>query len=165
MRLRKIAGILAALALMATPGLALAADSAKGKPENPGKSAERGKGHQKAAEQPGPKAAPKAKARAYGKYCQGQSKKHVKGQKGTPFSQCVTAMAKLAKDERVKAKAACKDLSKKHVKGQKGTPFSQCIKAAAQLRKDIKPEPEPEPQPEPTPDPQPEPQPEPTPAS
>ncbi|MGC9219861.1 MAG: hypothetical protein ACP5H2_00750, partial [Solirubrobacteraceae bacterium] len=30
-------------------------------------------------------------AKAYGKYCKGESKKHVAGQKGTPFSQCVTA--------------------------------------------------------------------------
>ena len=28
---------------------------------------------------------------AYGKLCQDQSKKHVKGEKGTPFSNCVKA--------------------------------------------------------------------------
>ena len=44
---------------------------------------------------PGPKASAKAKAKAYGKRCHGQSKKHVKGQKGTPFSRCVVAAAKL----------------------------------------------------------------------
>src|SRR3954464_13085426 len=34
-----------------------------------------------------------AHAPAY--YCKGQLKKHVKGQSGTPFGQCVKAMAKL----------------------------------------------------------------------
>jgi hypothetical protein len=33
-------------------------------------------------------------AKKYGKLCQGELKKHVKGMKGTPFSQCVTAAAK-----------------------------------------------------------------------
>ena len=33
------------------------------------------------------------KAKAYGKFCQGESKKHVAGQKGTPFSQCKVAAA------------------------------------------------------------------------
>src|SRR5262245_66058562 len=47
-------------------------------------------------DQPGPGASPPAKAKAYGRYCQDQRKKHVAGQKGTPFSQCVTAMAKVA---------------------------------------------------------------------
>jgi hypothetical protein len=84
---------------------------------------------------PGPNASPAAKAKAYGKLCQAQSKKHVAGQKGTAFSQCVTAMAKMAHDQKMSAKVACKPLSKKHVAGQKGTPYSQCIKAAAQLRK------------------------------
>lgn len=85
---------------------------------------------------PGPKDGLPAQAKAYGRYCQGESKKHVKGEKGTAFSRCVKAMAKAAHDERVTARKACKGLSKKHVKGEKGTPFSRCVKAAAQLRKD-----------------------------
>jgi hypothetical protein len=36
--------------------------------------------------------------KAYGYYCKGFSKKHVKGTKGTPYSRCVTAAAKLNKD-------------------------------------------------------------------
>lgn len=75
-----------------------------------------------------------SRADAYGKLCQGASKKHVKGSKGTPFSQCVAAMAKLDSGEAKTAKSACKSLSKKHVKGMKGTPYSTCIKAAAKLR-------------------------------
>jgi hypothetical protein len=85
--------------------------------------------------QPG-HAAPPAHAKAYGKRCQGQSKKHVKGQKGTAFSRCVKAMARAAADPNLKAKHACKALSKKHVKGQKGTPFSRCVKAVNQMRRE-----------------------------
>jgi hypothetical protein len=81
---------------------------------------------------PGPSAPASTKAKAYGKNCQGFSKKHVAGQKGTPFSQCVTAMAKATHG--TSPKAACKTLSKKHVKGEKGTPFSRCVVAAAKLK-------------------------------
>ena len=84
---------------------------------------------------PGPNATLPAKAKAYGRYCQGQSKTHVAGQKGTPFSQCVTAMAKLATGSTTSPKAACATLGKKHVAGQKGTPFSQCVTAGAKLLK------------------------------
>jgi len=73
-----------------------------------------------------------SQAKAYGFYCQNQSKTHVAGQKGTPFSQCVTAMAKAAHG--ASPKAACAALSKKHVAGQKGTPFSLCLSAAAKLK-------------------------------
>lgn len=72
---------------------------------------------------------------AYGKFCQNQSKKHVAGQKGTPFSQCVTALAKADKNDSMSAKEACKSMSKKHVAGQTGTPFSKCIVGVAQMRK------------------------------
>jgi putative hemolysin len=82
--------------------------------------------------------APPPQAKAYGHYCneQGASKKHVKGQKGTPFSQCVTALARAAHNPNLPTTQACKALSKKHVKGQKGTPFSQCVVAAAHMRRD-----------------------------
>jgi len=82
----------------------------------------------------GPKAAPKGKA--YGYYCRGQSKKHVKGEKGTAFSRCVKAMAQADKNDKLNAKKACKTLSKKHVKGVKGTPFSNCVKGVNQLRRE-----------------------------
>jgi hypothetical protein len=75
-----------------------------------------------------------SQAKAYGVYCQTQSKKHIAGQKGTPFSQCVTAMAKAAHG--ASGKAACAAMSKDHVAGQKGTPYSQCVSAAAKLHKD-----------------------------
>ena len=77
--------------------------------------------------------------KAYGYYCRNESKKHVAGQKGTPFSQCVTAMAKVEHHPSTSANAACASLSRKHVKGQKGTPFSLCVSAAAKLRHDTSP--------------------------
>jgi hypothetical protein len=78
--------------------------------------------------------APPAHAKAYGRYCQNESKRHVAGQKGTPFSQCVTAMAKAAHGQ--SPAAACAGLSKKHVAGEQGTPFSRCVVAAAHLKRD-----------------------------
>lgn len=90
----------------------------------------------------GPGAGKAAKAKAYGKYCQDQSKKHVAGVKGTPFSACVTAMAKVARDEATTGQSAprtaCLALSKKHVKGEKGTEFSRCVVAAQELKRDLK---------------------------
>lgn len=77
--------------------------------------------------------APAGKAKAPGQYCKDQSRKHVKGQKGTPFSQCVAALTKIAKGQTTSPAKACKGLSKKHVKGQKGTPYSRCVVAAAHL--------------------------------
>ena len=82
---------------------------------------------------PGPKAGLPAKAKAYGRHCKGESKKHVEGEKGTAFSQCVTAMAKLANGKTSSPSRACSDLSKKHKKGEKGTPFSRCVSNGAKL--------------------------------
>jgi hypothetical protein len=126
----KFALVIAALAFATAPAAALAVQ-----PEDPGS---QGKGPQytPAPPTPGPKAGLPAKAQAYGRYCQDQSKKHVKGEKGTPFSQCVTAMAKAAKSESMSPGRACKGLSGKHVKGEKGTPHSRCVAAAVKLKKD-----------------------------
>jgi hypothetical protein len=126
-----IATIAAGAALLVGPGLA-AGDPPVGSPSGDHSAA--GSHPATAQNPPGPNASPSAKAKAYGKKCQGQSKKHVAGQKGTPFSQCVTAMAKLASGETNSPATACKALSKKHVAGQKGTPYSLCVKAAAQLK-------------------------------
>jgi len=75
----------------------------------------------------------KPSGNAYVKVCQGQSKRHVKGQPGTPFSKCVTDMAKLAHGTSKSPAKACSNESKRHVAGQKGTPFSECVSAAAKL--------------------------------
>jgi hypothetical protein len=84
-------------------------------------------------DKPGPDAPAWVKAKAYGKYCQGQSKEHVAGKKGTPFSRCVTAMAKVASGEETSARAACTTLRREHTAGKKGTPFSRCVVAAKKL--------------------------------
>jgi hypothetical protein len=84
---------------------------------------------------PGPKAPLPEKEKAYGVYCKGFSKKHVKGKKGTPFSECVTAMAKAAGGTGTTPQKACQGFSKRHVSGEKGTQFSRCVVAAAQAKK------------------------------
>jgi hypothetical protein len=123
----KILAIVAMLALSAVPAIASA-----DKPNENGN----GPQYETAPEKPtpGPAAGLPAKAKAYGRYCKGESKKHVKGKKGTPFSQCVTAMAKLANDSTTTPAEACAQLSKKHVEGAQGTPYSQCVKGGATLR-------------------------------
>jgi hypothetical protein len=123
----KFAALIGAAALMLTPTAALATGPEYA-PEHPTHPTH---------PTPGPKSSLPEKAKAYGVYCRGFSKKHVKGQPGTPFSRCVTAMAKAATAPEVTAKAACKVFPKKHVKGQKGTPFSRCVVAAAQVKKDL----------------------------
>jgi hypothetical protein len=128
----KIAVIAGALALVLAPSAALA-QGVDYSPEHPAHPAH---------PTPGPKAALPEKAKAYGVYCRAFSKKHVAGQKGTPFSRCVTAMAKAATDEETSAREACKGFSKKHVEGAKGTPFSRCVVAAAQAKKDQQTQPQ-----------------------
>jgi hypothetical protein len=129
----KIAAFLGALVLALAPATALAA----GQPSDPGS---QGKGPMFAPEQsqhpetPGPLATLPEKAKAYGHACREESRKHVEGQKGTPFSACVTAMAKAANNENLTPRQACKEMSRKHVKGDKGTPFSLCVSAAAKLQ-------------------------------
>ena len=135
---RSIAAVVTAAAL-ATPSVALAV----GPPTTPGS------GHKPAANTtqpragqhpgngphstPDPAAPASTKAKAYGELCHKESKKHVKGSKGTPFSRCVTAMAKAASGEARTARAACAGLTHKHTKGKKGTPFSRCMAAASKL--------------------------------
>jgi hypothetical protein len=82
----------------------------------------------------GPKTAPKGKA--YGYYCRGESKKHVKGEQGTAFSRCVKRLKHADNHGDMNAKKACKGLSKKHAKGEKGTEFSRCVKKVNEMRKE-----------------------------
>lgn len=74
-----------------------------------------------------------SEAKAYGKLCQGESKQHVAGTPGTPFSKCVTDMAKLANGGATNPAMACRDESKKHVAGHPGTPYSVCVAGAKKL--------------------------------
>jgi hypothetical protein len=155
MRIRHKLALLTATAVLASvPAVALAAGAPPGTPipppdqgtahrpsdagsqgttHQPPEPGTQGSAHKRAT--PGPNASLRAKAKAYGKYCQAESKNHVAGQRGTPFSKCVTAMAKLASGKTEKADSACKDESKKHVAGEKGTPFSRCVSAAAKLKR------------------------------
>ncbi len=73
--------------------------------------------------------------RAYGRMCAAESRRHVAGTKGSPFSQCVTALAHAATHPSMSASAACRSLSRRHVAGMRGTPHSQCVRAAAKLRR------------------------------
>jgi hypothetical protein len=82
---------------------------------------------------PGPDATLVSKSKAYGRYCQNQSKRHVPGQIGTSFSRCLTAMAKLATGVTKFAWTACKPLSKKPIPGQTGSAFSRCVVAGTRL--------------------------------
>jgi len=79
MKLRmKLAALLSVLALAIVPAMALATQ-----PAEPGS---QGKG-------------PNPNAKAHGVHCKGESRKHVKGEKGTPFSRCVAAAAHARKEE------------------------------------------------------------------
>jgi hypothetical protein len=75
------------------------------------------------------------RAKAYGKFCQGESKQHVAGTPGSPFSKCVTGMAKLANGSARNPAQACRNESSKHVAGQRGTPYSVCVSGAKKLQK------------------------------
>jgi len=131
----KIALVTAALAL-ACGSAALAAGRPEGTPPH-GKGEANGKGptYTPSEPTPGPKNGLPAKAKAYGRYCQGESKQHVKGEKGTAFSRCVNNMAQAAGHKSMAPGQVCKGESKKHVKGEKGTEFSRCVKGVNDLRK------------------------------
>jgi hypothetical protein len=84
---------------------------------------------------PSPHKTANKQAKAYGKFCQGESKQHVAGTPGTPFSKCVTDMAKLANGSARNPAQACRNESSKHVAGQRGTPYSVCVSGAKELQK------------------------------
>ena len=123
-RTRTLATILATAGLMAAPGLALAGNG-HGTGKNPHGSTSAS----------GATGSTGHNGNAYGVLCDKESKVHVAGKPGTPFSQCVVALAKEhGSHDSMNPAKACAALSHKHVKGQKGTPFSQCVVAAAHLR-------------------------------
>jgi hypothetical protein len=117
----KLAALFAALALLLTPAAAIA-----GGPEYAPAPEPKPK-------MPGPGASMPEKTKAYGVYCKAFSKKQVKGQAMTPFSRCVTAMAKAATTKKT-ARLACTGFSKAHVAGKPGTEFSACVTAAAKVK-------------------------------
>jgi hypothetical protein len=132
MMIEKTAGLACALALVATPAWATVRPAAT----------PHGNSGQAGAHQPTAAPGLATKAKAYGRYCKTESKKRsdaADGTTGSPFSQCVTAMAELANGQEASPSAACKMLSKKRADAQpgtKGTPFSQCVSGAAKLLRD-----------------------------
>ena len=78
------------------------------------------------------------KGRALGFYCKGESKKRVKGLKGTPFSHCVTAMSRLKGKKANSPAKACRGLPKTKVKGMKKTPYALCVSGGKNLLADSK---------------------------
>jgi hypothetical protein len=130
--LKTIAPLVGALALSAAPALAInehAPDGAGTPPSNQGTA-------HKNTNTPGPKASLPAKAKAYGKYCQGESKKRDGNGPGTPFSRCVTAAAKVAHNQ-ASPKQACSTESKKKAAGADRSAYSICVSGAAKLKHDL----------------------------
>lgn len=116
----KIVAVAGALALSASPA-ALAMGKHEGSPPY-------GHAH-------GHEGNPPAKAKAYGRYCKGESRKHEKGEKGTAFSRCVNNMAQAANHKGMAPGRVCKGESRKHEKGEKGTAFSRCVHDVNALRR------------------------------
>jgi hypothetical protein len=135
----KLVMLTSTLAFSAAPALALGPPSGTPIPTNAGTAhmpADPGsQAASHAPTNPGPSASLPAKAKAYGKYCQNESKQHISGTTGTAFSKCVTDMAKLAKGSTKNPRTACKNESKQHAAGQHGTPFSLCVSGGAKLLK------------------------------
>jgi hypothetical protein len=133
-RVNRLGALAVTLALGVAPAVGLAAANHHGKPATKHAAKTHTKTHGTPATRPGPAAPLAAKAKAYGRFCQTESKTHVAGTPGTPFSDCVTDMAKLAHSTKLSARAACANESKKHVAGKRGTPFSICVAGAAKMR-------------------------------
>jgi hypothetical protein len=128
----KLATVIAAAALGVAPALALATPGHEtGRPTTTPAN-----NRSNNTNTPGPKASLPAKAKAYGRFCKGESKTHVAGIPGTPFSKCVTDMAKLANGSSTNPHQVCKNESKKHEAGKPGTPYSRCVSGAAKLLKE-----------------------------
>jgi hypothetical protein len=129
LRIAILAGLLA---------LAATQTAAATQPAEPGNGHGKSNGPRYAPETPpppGPKAPLPEQAKAYGVYCRGESKVHVAGTPGTPFSACVNAHAKAAVHKGLSPGQACKGTSGKHVKGEKGTPHSRCVAGVVEQRK------------------------------
>ena len=85
---------------------------------------------------PGPDASRASKARAYGKYCRGESRRSERGQRGSDYARCLNAMARLGSGRTRSPARACRGLSRKRERGERGTEYSRCVRAARRLRAD-----------------------------
>ncbi len=133
-RFARTAALSAVLALSASPAFAQGPPEGTPGPGNNPSSEHRPSGTPTAENNPGTA----HRLAAPGQFCKDASNKRVEGQKGTAFSACVKAQARLRGGKTDSPREACKDASKKHVEGQKGTAFSTCVKAGAKLLKDQK---------------------------
>lgn len=127
----RIAILFGVLALAVAPAAALATQ-----PAEPGNGHGKSKGPHYTPTPPGQEGTRPAQAKAYGFYCQGDSKTHTAGTPGTPFSACIHAMKEAATHEGMSPGQACKATSGKHVKGVKGTPHSICVAGVVKMRKE-----------------------------
>src|SRR5438132_17159 len=119
MTTRKVAVLIVTVAFGAAPALALGsggkpATAPSGPPSTtpagpPEGTPPANQGTEHKPSTPGPTASLPAKAKAYGRYCQAQSKTHIAGTPGTAFSKCVTGMAKLATGSVTTSLAACNE--------------------------------------------------------
>jgi hypothetical protein len=135
MNFAKTAAIAAALALSAAPAFAAAPSGTPNQNSNSGTSQQpAATPNQNSTSNPGTT----HKLAAPGQYCKAESKQHVDGTPGTPFSACVKAQAKLRSGATSSPRTACKSESKQHTAGQHGTPFSLCVSAGAKALKDQK---------------------------
>lgn len=139
----KIAILIGVLALVAAPTAALATRPAEPGNGNGNTPTEPGNGHKPTegttGQGNGPSYSPESPptTKAFGYYCQGESKKHVAGTPGTPFSACVKAHEAAAAHPAMSPGRACKGLPGKHiVKGEKGTPHSRCVAGVIKQRKE-----------------------------
>jgi hypothetical protein len=134
MKLVKIALVTGVLTLSVT-ALALAA----GKPETvPPTNTHANNGPEYTPAPQGPKNGLPEQANAYGRRCQGESKKHeAHGEKGTAFSRCVANLKQAASNPNMPPGRVCKGEDKKHVAhGEKGTSFSRCVHRVIQQRRE-----------------------------
>jgi hypothetical protein len=139
----KIAILVGVLALVAVPAAALATRPAEPGNGNGNTPTEPGNGHKPtegtSGQGNGPNYSPESPptTKAYGYYCQAESKKHVAGTPGTPFSTCVKAHETAAAHPNMSPGRACKGTPGKHVvKGEKGTPHSRCVAGVIKQRKE-----------------------------
>jgi hypothetical protein len=77
-------------------------------------------------------------AHAAGYYCKGESKRHARGFKGTPFAQCVSAMKQLKGTDALSPREACASVTKRHFPGMKRTPYAVCVSGGRALVADRK---------------------------
>jgi hypothetical protein len=72
-------------------------------------------------------------AHAAGYYCKGESKRHARGFRGTPFRQCVAAMKQLKGTEGLSPREACASVTKRRFPGMKRTPYAVCVSGGRAL--------------------------------